>query len=411
MGPRPSSEYADSAGATMLWAAAAARDSDVVAVEPRDQMQARRGALHVDHAAEAACERARERIAPLAIHRRRAPHVQREMPFSDERGERGLQRKRGPARRHRARRGERVDQRVRDDDPGHAQARRERLAERADVQHARSVETLQCGQRRAVVAELRVVVVLDDVRVRRARPREQLQPPPQPHHDAGGVLMRRRRVREPRVSRRAREVEPVVVERHRDEPAARSAGRVQHRGVARIFDGDRFAGIDEHVGDQRERGARAFDDDDVVCAQRHAARLPQVRRDRVAQRAVAALIAVAARLVGVEPAVRDPPPHGGGKQREIGHARAEQHRLAATVGIVRRAEPPRAHRQPRCDERRRVDAARARRQPTGDIRARADARFEIALRDELVERLRHGVARHAELLRERAGRVQSRAAA
>ena len=70
--------------------------------------------------------------------------------------------------------------------------RRERLAHRADREHPLGREALQHADRVAVVAELGVVVVLDDEAVGVARPRDQRVAPLGGEHHAGRGLVGRR---------------------------------------------------------------------------------------------------------------------------------------------------------------------------------------------------------------------------
>ena len=77
-------------------------------------------------------------------------------------------------------------------EPPDPQDRAQRLADAPAVHDAIRAQPLQRADRRAVVAELRVVVVLDDERVRRARPLRELDATLRRQHRAGRIGVRRR---------------------------------------------------------------------------------------------------------------------------------------------------------------------------------------------------------------------------
>ena len=82
-----------------------------------------------------------------------------------------------------------VDERRRRDEPADPERGRERLARRAGVDDPIGVEALQRADRRAVVAVLGVVVVLDRDRAALAQPAEQRGAALAAQHDAGRVLV------------------------------------------------------------------------------------------------------------------------------------------------------------------------------------------------------------------------------
>ena len=84
---------------------------------------------------------------------------------------------------------DRLEQRRRDDEPAEPQRGRERLARRAGVGDAVGLEALERADRRAVVAVLGVVVVLDRERVAVAQPGEQRGAALAGEHGAGRVLV------------------------------------------------------------------------------------------------------------------------------------------------------------------------------------------------------------------------------
>src|SRR4029077_6177587 len=77
---------------------------------------------------------------------------------------------------------DRAGQRRRGQDPAQPDRGRQRLADRAEGEHPVRGDALQHPDRLTVVAELRVVVVLDDVAVATAGPLHHLVPPPPPPH-------------------------------------------------------------------------------------------------------------------------------------------------------------------------------------------------------------------------------------
>ena len=121
-----------------------------------------------------------------------------------------------------------VRQRRRYEQPAEPQPRREGLADRPRVRDPLGVESLQRADGRAVVAEVAVVVVLDDQPVHGPRPVEEFGAPPRGVGDSGRELVGRRRHHRPYPGRPQRpEGEPLLVQRQRY--GAQPGRRVQRR--------------------------------------------------------------------------------------------------------------------------------------------------------------------------------------
>ena len=84
-----------------------------------------------------------------------------------------------------------VHERGRCDDPSHADRRCQRLRDRAEVDRAVRRERLHRAERLAVVAELRVVVVLDDPTARPPSPVNEPAPPLETQDGSHRVLVSR----------------------------------------------------------------------------------------------------------------------------------------------------------------------------------------------------------------------------
>jgi hypothetical protein len=147
--------------------------------------------------------------------------------------------------------------------PADAKSRRERLGHRTDQGHARAARALQRAHRPPVVAELRVVVVLDDQPVHASRPVEQRGTAPGGQHDPRGELVRR--AHDHRLHLRVRgqplDQQPLVVDRDRHGAQARRRQHVAQPVPARILNRDRrVPARDECPAEQSDRvgGARRY---------------------------------------------------------------------------------------------------------------------------------------------------------
>ena len=127
----------------------------------------------------------------------------------------------------------------------------------------------QGRERRDVVAELAVVVVLEDEAARGAGPAQQPHPPGHRHPGPERVLVRRRDVCRGCTGRDLRRVQPVVVDRDaRDVHSLRLEGR-PGLGVARVLEGDGGADEPERRREGTKRGADPRDDEDLVGGDGH----------------------------------------------------------------------------------------------------------------------------------------------
>ena len=113
----------------------------------------------------------------------------------------------------------RLDHRRRDDDEPETQGREERLRERPDVENTpTTVEPLQTRDRTGAVAELGIVVILEDPRTGASGPVQQRETTSERHQDAEWELMRWCDVDELRIRyppRRRLDVQSLVVHQRR----------------------------------------------------------------------------------------------------------------------------------------------------------------------------------------------------
>ena len=142
------------------------------------------------------------------------------------------------------------------------------MREGADIDDALGVVgALQRRQRAAVIAELAVVIVLDDPGVALIGGGEQLGAARQAHLDAGRMLVRRRDEGQPEVRREAQpglDRDALRVDRHWHHARAAGDETVARADRAGVFEPDRIAGIDQHAADQVEGLLRAVDDEDLL---------------------------------------------------------------------------------------------------------------------------------------------------
>jgi hypothetical protein len=127
----------------------------------------------------------------------------------------------------------------RQEQPAEAKHGRERLAHRAGIADVVGGHALERGDRMAVIAELRVVVVLDDHRCLLDRPGEQPGAPVGGEHDAGRELMRRRR--DHGIDAHAIEAvdyEPALVDGDRDRVQSSQTHRARVMRPRRVLNAD-----------------------------------------------------------------------------------------------------------------------------------------------------------------------------
>ena len=105
--------------------------------------------------------------------------------------------------------------------------------------------------------------------------------------------MRRRDVNEPRTGAGRREQfdpHPVAIDRDRAQIGPVRRKRTLRAEITRLFERDDVAGLDQHARNDIDGLLGSADDDDIVGAAENAARAPDVRRDRFAQRRMAGRI-------------------------------------------------------------------------------------------------------------------------
>ena len=172
-----------------------------------------------------------------------APHVAVVVVRVDEAAEGRLVQHVGQPAGAAALRGERAGEPLGHDPPREADGGREALRGRPGVQHVVGRERLECADRATVVAELAVVVVLDDEAAGAFRPAHDLEPPRRAEWDADRELVRcgeehRIHVSEP-VDHRA-----AGVDGNGDRREARGTDDLAVRLVSHLLDGDPRAPVD-----------------------------------------------------------------------------------------------------------------------------------------------------------------------
>jgi len=304
---------------------------------------------------------------------------------------------------------DRVGQAGRGEHPAEPDRRRQRLAGGADQEDAVRREALEDADRFLVVAELRVVVVLDDEPVDPPGPVRQRMPPLGGQHHPGRRLVGGGHHHRPGVAGRQRvDHQAVFIDRRVHDAQAHRGRRAQRliglgAAVARIFEGNRGdPGLarqrpQDQVEPLRETGA----DDHPVRVGIGRADPPQVPGQNVAQLAAAARIAVAqiGRGDGAAGLPDGPHPVGPGEAGQVGHARVE---------VRDQPRPGRPGRRRRRGRRRRLG------RPSADLRdprGRARPAGQVSLGQQLPEALLHDATGQAELARERPRRRQPFAAA
>ena len=168
---------------------------------------------------------------------------------------------------------------------GDADARSQAAGHRGQIDH-RAVgpgHPLQAGQRAGIEAELRVVVVLDDVPPARAlgRPAQQLRPAGGGHGHPGGELVAGGDVADRRIRRRQRRHrQPALVHRHQPAGAAAVFQHLPGPGIAGVFHRRRTR---QQRGQQAEQMLDARPHDDLLRRAAHPAVFFQVACQGLAQ--------------------------------------------------------------------------------------------------------------------------------
>jgi hypothetical protein len=231
--------------------------------------------------------RPQQRLAPLGVERPHAPDMSAQMPIADEGGGRRLQGGRHVPAHGRAHGQRRVEEPPRRHQEAQPHAGSQELAQRPHIDHppaAVAVQRLQGRHRGTVVAELAVVVVLDDEPVRRLRPFQELEPAGEARHRAERVLVGRRHHREPRLGCQhppGRDRDPLAVHRHRRQLQSRRQQRPARRRVAGVLDPGPLAGIGRRHGGDHDGFQRARGHDHLPGLGCHPARRPEIGRERL----------------------------------------------------------------------------------------------------------------------------------
>lgn len=190
---------------------------------------------------------------------------------------------------------ERLDEVVGQHRVGQPQRRKEGLGERADVEDPGIfVDPLDGGERAASVAELAVVVVLNDPRAVPASPVEQRQASLEAQRGAERILVRRRDVGQARLGGAAHafaDVEAVIADRHGDDTGAVGEQRGTGARIAGLLEPRRVPGVEQKRRGQVHRLLGAGEDDDLTGRATHPSRGREILRDRFAQGTVSCRIA------------------------------------------------------------------------------------------------------------------------
>ena len=377
------------------------------------------GGSGVEPGAAVRLQRLDERVALGAVGEPAAADVGGEVAALHERQHHGLGQRRRLAVEQHPRPQQRRRQRRGRDQVAQPQAREERLVERADVEHALpAIQALQGGERRAGVAELRGVVVLDDPGARATRPGQQFKPPRHRERDAERILVRGGDVDGARVRRPRHALshdQSLRVDRNRLQRRAGRGERADGGRIGRVLDPDRRARSDQHPRGDVDGLLGARGDDHLRRRADHAARGAQVVGDGGAQIRVAGRLGVA-EVLRPERAQRPPRGPAPGGERPRVHQRA--------AGVERRVARQRRRRRLLGDrgavgQRRRGEVLRRGRSlgllHAGQISrhegARACPRLHISLGDQLLVGADHRGAGDAEPAGQVAARGQPRAGA
>ena len=290
----------------------------------------------------------------------------------------------------------------------HAQARKERLVEGADIDHPlAAIEALQRFQRRAGIAELRGVVVLDDPGAGRPRPGQQLHPPAHREGHAQRILVRGGHEGHARIRRRldpGGDHDPVAVDRGVEDVGPHRRQGVTGGRIAGVLHPHPVAVLQQNPGGDVDRMLGAGGDDHLVGLADHPARGPQIIADRRAQGAVAARVGIA-EVDRIEMAQRPPGRARPGVQRagvQQGAAGGEQ----PLLGLRRRQRRLVQLAHPRRHQRRLMRAGGGRLQlgdagkVARDIGARARPPDRVALGQQQVVGGDHRGPRHPQPPRE-----------
>jgi hypothetical protein len=164
----------------------------------------------------------------------------------------------------RAQRRQLVDELRRRDQPARAEGGGEGLRCGAEVDDDVRVHAVQGRQRADVVAELAVVVVLDDDRAGRPGPRDQCLSAAHRKPPAERVLMGGRGVEQREIVGEFLGNDAVRVDPAGHDPRPGPAQHLAARGVARFLDAGLVTGRQEHVREQRKPARHPLGDQNLL---------------------------------------------------------------------------------------------------------------------------------------------------
>ncbi len=163
----------------------------------------------------------------------------------------------------RAQRRQLVDQLGRRDQPARAEGRRQHLRRGTEVDDDGRVHAVQRGQRADVVAELAVVVVLDDDRAGRPGPRDQGLPAVHRQAAAERVLVGGRGVEQPQIAGQFPGDDAVRVDPARHDLGPGPAQDLAAGGVTGLLQSGPVPRRQQRVREQREPARHPLGDQDV----------------------------------------------------------------------------------------------------------------------------------------------------
>ncbi|RPK52228.1 hypothetical protein EES40_02935 [Streptomyces sp. ADI93-02] len=271
-------------------------------------------------------ERVDELVAAAPVAQPHRPYVPVVRPRDDELRERQLVRDAGHPVEAALRLADLLHQVLGQHHPGQPQPGRQGLAGRPQVDDPLRVEALERAHRLTVVAELAVVVVLQDQTARGPRPVDRRGPPVGVQRDAGGELVgggQQHRART-RCSRQRPGPRPERVDRDARGAQARVGQEVPVDVQPVRLDGHPPHPVTpQHLPHQREPVDEPGADHDALRVRVHPARPCQVVRQRAPQLDPAARIVVSEGRVGGggEAAPGGPEPFGTGEGGEVGRPR------------------------------------------------------------------------------------------
>ena len=198
-------------------------------------------------------------------------------------------------------------QRGRHHKPGGAQRRKHRLTESAGVDNPlRRIKAFHWRQRFAVIAKLTIVIVLNNPRVARCRPRQQLATPGQRQRDPQRALVCRGEQGKPRLRvmpQAPANIHSFVVHRDRIHHQLPGLNDRADKGIPRILHPHMLPRLRQRTQDKIHGGSIVAGNQHLLRLAVNTARQAQILHDRLAQKRVAAGIAGGK----VEPRLRPQP--------------------------------------------------------------------------------------------------------